>query len=157
MTRTHDIRADGPMRMPDKWHGVILGNTAGAATEWKAKVKEAVQRADSLATGAMPYGSKSRTAQASGRVLGKARATMQYTVPHDKKLVTKELEKLQKAVTGLVGHESPVSLGVFSRASFAIQPRPRLRTLLDGAGPQAHGVWLRWTMRLIYYCRGLPP
>ena len=99
MTRTHDIRADGPMRMPDKWHGVILGNTAGAATEWKAKVKEAVQRADSLATGAMPYGSKSRTAQASGRVLGKARATMQYTVPHDKKLVTKELEKLQKAVT----------------------------------------------------------
>ena len=42
--------------------------------------------------------------------------------------------------TGLVGHESPVSLGVFSRTSFAIQPRPRLRTLLDGAGPQAHGV-----------------
>eukprot|EP00964_Phaeocystis_antarctica_P036453 scaffold20821_cov61-Phaeocystis_antarctica.AAC.1 len=36
------------------------------------------------------------------------------------------------------------SLGVFSRASFAIQPRPRLRTLLDGAGPQApgvHGIW----------------
>ena len=88
--------------MPDKWHGVILGNTAGAATEWKAKVKEAVQRADSLATGAMPYGSKGRTAQASGRVLGKARATMQYTVPHDKKLVTKELEKLQKAVNKLV-------------------------------------------------------
>ena len=30
-----------------------------------------------------------------------------------------------------------------SRASFAIQPRPRLRTLLDGAGPQAPGVtWL---------------
>ena len=26
--------------------------------------------------------------------------------------------------TGLVGHESPVSLGVFSRASFAIQPGP---------------------------------
>ena len=44
--------------------------------------------------------------------------------------------------TGLVGPESPVSLGVFSRAGFAIQPRPRLRTLLDGAGPQAHGVAL---------------
>eukprot|EP00964_Phaeocystis_antarctica_P064850 scaffold39055_cov59-Phaeocystis_antarctica.AAC.1 len=42
--------------------------------------------------------------------------------------------------TGLVPHVSGVSLGVFSRASFAIQPRPRLRTLLDGAGPQAHGV-----------------
>ena len=42
--------------------------------------------------------------------------------------------------TGLVRLECPVSLGIFSRASFAIQPRPRLRTLLDGAGPQAHGV-----------------
>ena len=32
-----------------------------------------------------------------------------------------------------------VSLGTFSRASFAIQPRPRLRTLLDGAGPETPG------------------
>ena len=44
--------------------------------------------------------------------------------------------------TGLVPLKSPVGLGVFSHASFAIQPRPRLRTLLDGAGPQAHGVAL---------------
>eukprot|EP00964_Phaeocystis_antarctica_P035089 scaffold20018_cov34-Phaeocystis_antarctica.AAC.1 len=42
--------------------------------------------------------------------------------------------------TGLVRLSSGVGLGVFSRASFAIQPRPQLRTLLDGAGPQAHGV-----------------
>eukprot|EP00964_Phaeocystis_antarctica_P017852 scaffold9909_cov92-Phaeocystis_antarctica.AAC.2 len=42
--------------------------------------------------------------------------------------------------TGLVPLESPLGRGVFSRASFAIQPRPRLRTLLDGAGPQAPGV-----------------
>ena len=47
-----------------------------------------------------------------------------------------------EAVTGLVGPKSPLGLGVFSHASFAIQPRPRLRTLLDGAGPQAHGVAL---------------
>eukprot|EP00964_Phaeocystis_antarctica_P016007 scaffold8852_cov29-Phaeocystis_antarctica.AAC.4 len=40
---------------------------------------------------------------------------------------------------GLVPPESPLGRGVFSRASFAIQPRPRLRTLLDGAGPQAPG------------------
>eukprot|EP00964_Phaeocystis_antarctica_P095271 scaffold61779_cov29-Phaeocystis_antarctica.AAC.1 len=51
---------------------------------------------------------------------------------------------LATCVTGLVGHESPVSLGVFSRASFAIQSRPRLRTLLDGAGPQAPGVHQIW-------------
>ena len=42
--------------------------------------------------------------------------------------------------TGLVGPISPLGRGVFSRASFAIQPRPRLRTLLEGAGPQAPGV-----------------
>ena len=41
--------------------------------------------------------------------------------------------------TGLVGPVFPLGLGVFSRASFAIQPRPRLRTLLDGAGRQAPG------------------
>ena len=41
--------------------------------------------------------------------------------------------------TSLVPHEPGVRLRVFSRASFAIQPRPRLRTLLDGAGPQALG------------------
>ena len=39
--------------------------------------------------------------------------------------------------TGLVGPVFPLGLGVFSRASFAIQPSPRLRTLLDGAGRQA--------------------
>eukprot|EP00964_Phaeocystis_antarctica_P003215 scaffold1713_cov71-Phaeocystis_antarctica.AAC.1 len=55
--------------------------------------------------------------------------------------------------TGLVRLESPVSLGVFSRASFAIQPRPRLRTLLDGAGPQAPGCTRfgnRMCVRLFY-------
>eukprot|EP00964_Phaeocystis_antarctica_P003209 scaffold1712_cov82-Phaeocystis_antarctica.AAC.1 len=50
----------------------------------------------------------------------------------------------QHSGLGLVRLESPVSLGVFSRASFAIQPRPRLRTLLDGAGPQAPGVHQIW-------------
>eukprot|EP00964_Phaeocystis_antarctica_P125918 scaffold89608_cov36-Phaeocystis_antarctica.AAC.1 len=43
------------------------------------------------------------------------------------------------SATPLVPHVSGVSLGVFSRASFAIQSRPRLRTRLDGAGPQAPG------------------
>eukprot|EP00964_Phaeocystis_antarctica_P089334 scaffold56983_cov70-Phaeocystis_antarctica.AAC.1 len=47
---------------------------------------------------------------------------------------------LSLVCTGLVGLSSGVGLGVFSRASFAIQPRPRLRTILDGAGPQAPGV-----------------
>ena len=46
---------------------------------------------------------------------------------------------MSRRATGLVPHVSGVSFGVFSRASFVIQPRPRLRTLLDGAGPQRSG------------------
>ena len=50
------------------------------------------------------------------------------------KSLFKLAEKTRRLLTPGVG------LGVFSHASFAIQPRPRLRTLLDGAGPQAPGV-----------------
>ena len=46
---------------------------------------------------------------------------------------------MSRRATGLVPHVSGVSFGVFSRASFVIQPRPRLKTLLDGAGPQRSG------------------
>jgi len=79
LTRTHDLRVDGPMRMPDKWHGIILGNAAGTEAEWRGTVAEAAQRATDLATSAMPYGSRGRTAQAASRVLGKAKATLQCT------------------------------------------------------------------------------
>ena len=79
LTRTHVLRVDGPMRMPDKWHGIILGNAAGTEAEWRGTVAEAAQRATDLATSAMPYGSRGRTAQAASRVLGKAKATLQCT------------------------------------------------------------------------------
>ena len=36
--------------MPDKWHGIILGNDEGAEAEWQRVVAEASQRAKSLAT-----------------------------------------------------------------------------------------------------------
>eukprot|EP00964_Phaeocystis_antarctica_P156119 scaffold125654_cov36-Phaeocystis_antarctica.AAC.1 len=66
----------------------------------------------------MPYGSKGRTAQAGGKVVGTARATLLYTVPHNQKVVTKELEKLQKAVNKLVmGPRRVVT------AEEAVQPR----------------------------------
>eukprot|EP00964_Phaeocystis_antarctica_P069511 scaffold42261_cov33-Phaeocystis_antarctica.AAC.1 len=47
-------------------------------------------------------------------------------------------------LTGLVPLESPLGRGVFSRASFAIQPKPRMRTHLDGAealDPELCGMW----------------
>ena len=99
---THDIRADGPMRMPDKWHGIVLGNAEGSEAEWEGKVSEAVQRAETMATGAMPYGSRGRTAQAAGKVLGKAKATLQYTVPHDQAFIGSELARLQQSVSAMV-------------------------------------------------------
>ena len=138
LTRTHDIRADGPMRMPDKWHGIILGNAEGAEEEWKAKVTEAVQRADSLATGAMPYGSKGRTAQAAGRVLGKSKATLQYTVPHDQKAVTKQLEKLQTGVNKLVmGPRRALT------AEEAIQPRKDMGIGMVSVADQMAATWAK--------------
>ena len=45
-----------------------------------------------------------------------------------------------RLVQAWFGHVAGVRLATFSRASFAIQPRSRLRTLLDGADPQAPGV-----------------
>ena len=138
LTRTHDIRAKGPMRMPDKWHGVILGNAAGAEAEWKDKVKAAVKLADSLATSAMPYGSKGRTAQAGGQVVGKARATLLYTVPHDQEVVTKELEKLQKAVNKLVmGPRRGVT------AEEAVQPRKDMGIGMVSVEDQMAAAWAK--------------
>ena len=90
------------MKMPDKWHGIILGNAAGTEAVWREKVEEAAQRAASLATSTMPYGSRGRTAQAAGKVLGKAKATLQYTVPHDQATVDSELAKLQQSVSNMV-------------------------------------------------------
>ena len=65
-------------------------------------MSEAVQRAATMATGAMPYGSRGRTAQAAGKVLGKAKATLQYTVPHDQAFIGSELARLQQSVSAMV-------------------------------------------------------
>ena len=37
-------------------------------------------------------------------MLGKAKATLQYTVPHDQAVVDEEQAKLQQAINGMVMH-----------------------------------------------------
>ena len=138
LTRTHDLRVDGPMRMPDKWHGITLGNTAGTEAEWSAKVAEAAQRAADLATSAMPYGSRGRTAQAAGKVLGKAKATLQYTVPHDQATVDSELAKLQQSISNMVmGKRHAI------KTAEAVQPRADMGIGMVSVQDQMAATWAR--------------
>ena len=81
-------------------------------------VDQAVQRAAALRVSAMPHGSRGRTAQASGKVLGKAKAALQYTVPHNQTTIDKQLGKLQSAVNNLV-----LGQGQAIRTKEAVQPR----------------------------------
>ena len=135
---THDIRADGPMRMPDKWHGIVLGNAEGSEAEWEGKVSEAVQRAETMATGAMPYGSRGRTAQAAGKVLGKAKATLQYTVPHDQAFIGSELARLQQSVSAMVmGPRHAMT------TAEAVQPRKDMGIGMVSVADQMAATWAK--------------
>ena len=107
LARTHDVRTDVAMLMPDKWHGIVLGNDAGTMTVCEGAVDQAVQRAAALRASAMPHGSRGRTAQASGKVMGKAKAALQYTVPHSQKTIGKQLGNIQSAVSALVLGQGP--------------------------------------------------
>ena len=138
LTRTHDLRVGGPMKMPDKWHGIILGNAAGTEAVWREKVEEAAQRAASLATSTMPYGSRGRTAQAAGKVLGKAKATLQYTVPHDQATVDSELAKLQQSVSNMVmGTRHAI------KTAEAVQPRADMGIGMVSVADQMAATWAK--------------
>jgi hypothetical protein len=78
------------MRMPDKWHGIILGNDEGAEAdgrrEWQREVgggglAASEEPRDGGNARAMPYGSKGRTMQAASTVLGKAKAEALAELP----------------------------------------------------------------------------
>ena len=67
LRRTYDITPGRDDRLPDKWHGIVLGNEAGTAKAWRDTVK----RAGSLQACPMPHGSKGRVALTNGKVMGK--------------------------------------------------------------------------------------
>ena len=102
LTSTYDISAGMQCRLPEKWHGLLLGGEEGAQASWAEATAAATATAQDLQASTMPTGSAGRRAQAIGQVLGRAAATLKFTVPHSQKAVDDGLAAAQKAVDGLV-------------------------------------------------------
>jgi len=117
LERTYDITPGQDDRLPDKWHGIVLGNEAGTTRAWQDTVNKAGEMAENLHTCPMPHGSKGRVALANGKIMGKAYAPLRLTAPADQKVVDSYLSDLQ-------GHADRL---VFKRwwltADAAAQPR----------------------------------
>ena len=102
LTRTYDITEGRDDRLPDKWHGIVLGNEAGVSQAWADTVHKAGQNADSLQACPMPHGSRGRVALAQSKLMGKACATLRLTVPSDQTAVDQHLNDLQRHADRLV-------------------------------------------------------
>ena len=99
---TYDITEGRDDRLPDKWHGVVLGNEAGVSQAWEDTAQKAGQSADSLQACPMPHGSRGRVALAQGKLMGKAFATLRLTVPSAQATVDQHLTSLQRHADRLV-------------------------------------------------------
>ena len=102
LARTYDITPGMDDRLPDKWHGIVLGNEAGTKRAWEDNVRKAGVTADSLHACPMPHGSRGRVALAQGKLMGKAFATLRLTAPSSQATVEASLAALQKHANGLV-------------------------------------------------------
>ena len=102
LRRTYDISPGKDQRLPDKWHGVVLGGEAGVTEAWADTIRTAGETAESLHTCPMPHGSRGRLALAQGKLMGKALATLRLTAPTDQDTVDTHLRSLQKHADGLV-------------------------------------------------------
>ena len=96
LTRTYDISEGRDDTLPDKWHGVILGNEAGAEKVWRDACDEAQRAAEAQQACAMPYGSRGRQVLAQGKIMGKVNAALRLTVPHSDRAVEDGLAAIQK-------------------------------------------------------------
>ena len=95
LTRTYDISEGKDDTLPDKWHGVVLGNEAGAQRVWRDACDEARRAAEAQQACAMPYGSRGRQVLAQGKIMGKVNAALRLTVPHSDRAVDKGLAAIQ--------------------------------------------------------------
>ena len=103
LRRTYDITPGLDDRLPDKWHGIVLGNEAGTTRAWRDTVKTSGEVAESLHACPMPYGSKGRVALTNGKVMGsKAYASLRNTAPADQATVDSCLQDLQGYADRLV-------------------------------------------------------
>ena len=96
LERTYDISPGRDDRLPDKWHGIVLGNEAGTSQAWRDTVAQAGEMAESLHACTMPHGSRGRVALANGKLMGKAYAAMRLTAPASQQAVDSCLQDLQR-------------------------------------------------------------
>ena len=60
LRRTYDITPGHDDNLPDKWHGIVLGNEEGVTKAWERTVAQAGATADSLHACHIPHGSQGR-------------------------------------------------------------------------------------------------
>ena len=102
LTRTYDITPGRDDNLPDKWHGIILGNEAGTTQAWARTVTQAGATADTLQACPIPHGSQGRVNLAQSKLMGEAFATLRLTAPTDQRQVATTLRTLQKHANRLV-------------------------------------------------------
>jgi len=102
LARTYDITPGRDDNLPDKWHGIVLGNEAGVARAWERTVAQAGATADTLQACPIPHGSQGRVNLAQSKLMGKAFATLRLTAPTNQRGVDAALSTLQKHANRLV-------------------------------------------------------
>ena len=136
---THDISNGATARLPDKWHGIILGDEAAAMEAWTAQADTAVATARRLQASSLPTACRGRLAQATGRVMGKAHATLKFTVPYGQAAINAQLGRIQSAVDSLVlgSHRRPM------KAAEARQPRERFGIGMPDVHAHMQAAWAK--------------
>ena len=84
--RTYDITPGRDDTLPDKWHGILLGNEQGVTSAWERTAAQAGATADSLHACPIPHGSRGRVNLAQ-HMMSKAFATLRLTAPTDQRRV----------------------------------------------------------------------
>ena len=134
---THDVTS-GTTRLPEKWHGLRLGSEDGAERAWTEMATDASDTAGALQRSALPTASRGRLAQAAGKILGKANATLKFVVPHSQSKVNAGLADIQNEANTLVlGKEKPI------KALEARQPRKDFGIGLLDVEAHAQAAWLQ--------------
>ena len=63
LSTAYDVTDGQVHNLPDKWHGVVLGDEAGAKQSWEQTIQEAVATAERLQASSLPTGSRGRLAK----------------------------------------------------------------------------------------------
>jgi len=102
LQRTYDITPGRDDTLPEKWHGIVLGNEDGVTAAWEGAAAQAGAAADSLHASPIPHGSQGRVNLAQHKLMSKVFATLRLTAPADQGRVGATLRALQKHANGLV-------------------------------------------------------